>query len=59
MKQGLEKSIKSLISQNEKDSVEYIVIDGLSTDGSQDIIQKYKDYIDIYLGSFLNCVGRS
>ena len=47
MKQGLEKSIKSLISQNEKDSVEYIVIDGLSTDGSQDVIDQYRDYIDV------------
>ena len=46
-KQGLENSIKSLISQNQKDNIEYIVIDGLSSDGSQDIIEQYKDYIDV------------
>ncbi|NJN12884.1 MAG: glycosyltransferase [Richelia sp. RM1_1_1] len=47
MKEGLEKSIQSLISQNSKDNIEYIVVDGMSSDGSQDVIEKYKDFIDI------------
>ena len=47
MKEGLENSIKSLISQKEKEYIEYIVVDGLSTDGSQDVIEQYREYIDI------------
>jgi glycosyltransferase involved in cell wall biosynthesis len=46
MKDGLENSIKSLISQNQKESIEYIVVDGLSTDGSVEIIEKYQEYIN-------------
>jgi glycosyltransferase involved in cell wall biosynthesis len=46
MEKGLEKSIQSLISQNSKDKIEYIVVDGMSNDGSQYIIEKYKDFID-------------
>lgn len=41
---GLERTIKSVIEQEKKD-YEYIVIDGGSTDGSVDIINKYKNYI--------------
>ena len=47
MKDGLENSIKSLIAQNQRNDIEYIVVDGLSSDGSQDIIEKYAEYIDI------------
>ena len=47
MKSGLENSIKSLISQNQKNNIEYIVVDGLSSDGSQDVIEQYKGYIDV------------
>ena len=47
MKEGVENSIKSLLEQDQKSNVEYIVVDGLSNDGSQDIIECYKDYIDI------------
>lgn len=43
---GLEKTIKSVLCQT-FDDFEYIVIDGNSTDGSKDIISKYKDQIDI------------
>jgi len=46
MKDGLGKSIKSLIAQDQKENIEYIVVDGLSSDGSQEIIEQYKDYID-------------
>jgi acetyltransferase-like isoleucine patch superfamily enzyme len=47
MKDGLENSIKSLMSQNQEDNLEYIVVDGLSFDGSQDVIEQYKKHIDI------------
>lgn len=46
MKIGLEKSIKSLLVQNQKGHIEYIVIDGESTDGSIEIINKYREFID-------------
>lgn len=45
---GLEKTIKSVISQNYKD-FEYIVIDGGSTDGSIEIIKKYADKINYWV----------
>jgi acetyltransferase-like isoleucine patch superfamily enzyme len=47
MKDGLKNSIKSLIAQNQKENVEYIVVDGLSSDGSVDIIEQYKEHIDV------------
>ncbi len=47
-KEGLEKTIKSIISQTFK-NYEYIVIDGGSTDGSVDIINKYKEHIDYWM----------
>lgn len=43
-KVGLEKTIKSVIAQTYTD-YEFIVIDGASTDGSQDIIEHYKSKI--------------
>lgn len=42
---GLEKTIKSIINQSKKD-FEYIIIDGLSTDQSSEIINSYKEKID-------------
>jgi glycosyltransferase involved in cell wall biosynthesis len=47
-KNGLEKTIQSVISQNSKD-FEYIIIDGGSTDGSVEIIKKYKEKITFWL----------
>ena len=43
--QNIEKTIKSIISQKNKE-IEYVVIDGRSTDGTNKIIKKYKNKID-------------
>tara|TARA_B100000780_G_C21104061_1_gene445687 strand:- start:675 stop:1532 length:858 start_codon:yes stop_codon:yes gene_type:complete len=47
-KNGLVKAIKSLINQDYK-NIEYIVIDGASSDGTTDVIKKYEKYIDIWV----------
>lgn len=43
-KDGLEKTILSVINQTKFDEINYIIIDGGSTDGSKEIIKKYKKY---------------
>lgn len=40
----IEKTIQSVITQTDKD-IEYLIIDGGSTDGTVDIIRKYQDHI--------------
>ena len=45
---GIEKTIQSVISQSH-DDIEYIVIDGGSTDGTIDVIQKYRDKIAYFV----------
>lgn len=47
-KDGLQKTIDSVISQTFKD-YEWIVIDGGSTDGSKELIEKYSDYITYWV----------
>lgn len=42
-KEGLEKTIESVINQTFFDKVNFIIIDGDSTDGSKEIIEKYAD----------------
>lgn len=44
----IESAINSVISQKDI-NIEYIVIDGLSTDGTMKIVKKYRDHIDIIL----------
>ncbi len=41
----IEASIKSVIEQD-YDDLEYIVVDGMSTDGTLDVIHQYADHID-------------
>lgn len=47
-KTGLEKTINSVVSQTYQD-IEYIVIDGASTDGSIDIITQYEHNISYWI----------
>lgn len=44
-KEGLKKTIESVINQTRFDLIEYIIIDGGSTDGSVDVINEYSDKI--------------
>ena len=47
-KSGLEKTIQSVISQTYFE-LEYIIIDGGSSDGSIDVIKKYENKIDYWI----------
>lgn len=46
--EGLERTIKSVVSQTFKD-YEYIVIDGGSSDGSKDVLLEYDPYISYWV----------
>jgi len=48
-KGGLLKTVKSVLSQTARESIEFIVIDGGSNDGSIDVIDEYKDQIDYWV----------
>ncbi|SHH03614.1 glycosyltransferase family 2 protein [Flavobacterium defluvii] len=47
-KETIEKAIKSVLAQNYND-IEYIIIDGNSTDGTKDIIESYRNKISNYI----------
>lgn len=47
-KEGLLKTIKSVVNQTYHD-IEYIVIDGGSTDGSVDVVKQYEDSISYWV----------
>ena len=47
-KEFLEETIQSVINQTYK-NIEYIIIDGGSTDGTVDIIKKYEEHIDYWV----------
>lgn len=44
----IEETLKSVISQK-SDKIQYILVDGASTDRSMEIINKYKEHIDIII----------
>lgn len=43
----IENTLLNILNQTARNQIEYIVIDGASTDGTEKIIEKYKDEIDI------------
>ena len=47
-KATIEKAIKSVLEQNYND-IEYIIVDGNSTDGTKEIIESYRDRISQYI----------
>lgn len=47
-KEGLQKTIKSVLQQSFHD-FEYIIIDGGSTDGSEDVLREYDEYITYWV----------
>lgn len=48
-KDDIESTIRSVVEQTGFENVEYIVIDGNSTDGTKEVIKRYKDKISYYV----------
>jgi len=55
-KENIEKTIQSVLSQKTND-LEYIIIDGGSTDGTLEFIKKYKSNIDLLISAKDNGIG--
>ena len=51
---GIEKTIKSVLSQTQE-QIEHIVVDGMSNDGTSEIISKYKKKLNQFM-NFKNCL---
>lgn len=47
--ENIEKTILSVLSQTFRNQIEYIIVDGNSTDGTSTIIENHKDQIDKYI----------
>ena len=47
-KSGLQKTIESVVSQTHRD-IDWIIIDGGSTDGSRELIEEYADYLSYWV----------
>jgi galactokinase/mevalonate kinase-like predicted kinase len=45
--EGLKNTFKSIVNQTDKQSIEWIVIDGNSTDGSADFLREHQNNIDV------------
>lgn len=48
-KNGLKRTIESVLNQTYRDKIQYIIIDGDSNDGSKEIINQYKYNIDYWV----------
>jgi len=45
----LERTIQSVLDQGHRSEIEYVVIDGASTDGTLSIVEKYRAQIDLHI----------
>ena len=57
-KKTIEDTIRSVVSQK-NDDVEYLIIDGKSTDGTLEIVDRYRDQIDVLVSEPDNGVSEA